>query len=60
MRRPGFIGFSLLAHDLCETLCVADINPEAVAACRRTVEANRLSDRVSVYQSDNLKDIPAS
>ncbi|MGZ8402864.1 MAG: methyltransferase [Rhodoplanes sp.] len=57
---PGFIGFSLLAHDLCETLCLADVNPEAVAACRRTVEANRLSDRVSVYQSDNLKDIPAS
>jgi isocitrate dehydrogenase len=57
---PGFIGFSLLAHDLCETLCLADVNPEAVAACRRTLEANRLSDRVSVYQSDNLKDIPAS
>ena len=57
---PGFIGFSLLAHDLCETLCLADINPEAVAACRRTVEANRLADRVSVYHSDNLKSIPAS
>jgi hypothetical protein len=39
---PGFIGFSLLAHGLCETLCLADVNPEAVAACRRTVARNGL------------------
>ncbi|MGD9922371.1 MAG: methyltransferase [Pseudorhodoplanes sp.] len=57
---PGFIGLSMMAHGLCETLCLADINPEAVEACRRTVAANRLEPRVSVYESDNLKDIPAS
>jgi spermidine synthase len=55
---PGFISFSLLGHGFCETLCVADINPAAVASCRRTVEVNGLGDRVSVYQSDNLKNIP--
>jgi len=57
---PGFIGFSLLAHGLCETLCLADINPEAVDACRRTVAENRLANRVSVYQSDNLESISSS
>jgi methylase of polypeptide subunit release factors len=57
---PGFIGFSLLGNGLCETLCLADINPSAVEACRRTVRENGLGDRVSVYQSDNLKDIPPS
>ena len=57
---PGFIGFSLLGHGFCESLCLADINPEAVASCKRTVEVNGLSDRVSVYQSDNLKNIPHS
>ncbi len=57
---PAFIGFSLLAHGMCETLCLADINDQAVEACRRTVRANGLSDRVSVYESDNLKNIPAS
>ena len=57
---PGFIGFSLLAHGLTETLCLADVNPEAVAACRRTVARNALENRVAVYFSDNLKDIPAS
>jgi 16S rRNA G1207 methylase RsmC len=56
---PGFIGFSLLAHGLCETLCLADVNPEAVAACRRTVSRNALDERVAVYQSDNLTDISA-
>ena len=57
---PGFISFSLLAHGFCETLCLADINPDAVASCKRTVRVNKLSDRVSVYQSDNLKNIPRS
>jgi predicted RNA methylase len=55
---PGFIGFSLLAHNLCETLCLADVNPESVQACRRTIANNALSDRVSVYCSDNLRSIP--
>ena len=57
---PGFISFSLLGQGFCETLCVADINPVAVACCQRTVRVNGLSDRVSVYQSDNLRDIPLS
>jgi tRNA1(Val) A37 N6-methylase TrmN6 len=57
---PAFIGFSMLGNGLCETLCLSDINPAAVASCRNTVRANRLGDRVSVYQSDNLKNIPPS
>jgi 16S rRNA G966 N2-methylase RsmD len=57
---PGFIGFSMLARGLCDTLCLADVNPRAVEACRRTVRQNRLEDRVSVYHSNNLKDIPES
>jgi hypothetical protein len=45
---PGFIGFSLLAHGLCRSLCLADINPAAVAACRETVRRNGLADQVTV------------
>ena len=56
---PGFIGFSLLAHGLCETLCLADVTPGAVRAARLTVRRNQLGKRVSVYRSDNLKQIPA-
>lgn len=57
---PAFIGFSMLGHGLCETLCLADINPAAVNRCRNTVKLNHLEDRVSVYHSNNLRSIPAS
>lgn len=56
---PGYIGFALLGAGLCEHLTLADINPEAVEACRETVRRNGLEDRVDVYLSDNLKGIPA-
>jgi tRNA1(Val) A37 N6-methylase TrmN6 len=57
---PGFIGFSLLGFGLCDTLCLADINPDAVRACQRTIKENGLEERVAVYLSDNLDDIPPS
>jgi hypothetical protein len=57
---PGFIGFSLLGHGLCDSLCLADINPEAVAACECTIAKNGLAGRVSVYRSDNLDGIPSA
>jgi SAM-dependent methyltransferase len=57
---PGFIGFSLLGHGLAQRLCLADVNPAAVAACHRTVRDNSLADRVTIYLSDNLAAIPAS
>lgn len=55
---PGFIGFALLGAGLCDTLCLADVNPQAVKACRRTIADNGLVDRVATYRSDNLADIP--
>jgi len=57
---PAFIGFSMLAHGLCDTLFLADINPWAVEACRRTVERNGLGGRVTVVHSDNLEQVPES
>jgi SAM-dependent methyltransferase len=56
---PGFIGFSLLANGLCDSLCLSDINPEAVEAARATVRRNGLETRVAVYESDGLGQIPA-
>ncbi|MGM0427502.1 MAG: methyltransferase [Thermodesulfobacteriota bacterium] len=57
---PGFIGFSLLAHGLCNTLCLADVNPLAIEACSKTIRLNNLESKVTVYLSDNLKNIPSS
>jgi predicted RNA methylase len=57
---PGYIGYSLLAHGFCRSLALADINPVAVEAARTTAAFNGLTDRVSIYQSDGLAQIPAS
>ena len=56
---PGYIGYSLLAAGWCETLALADISRDAVSAAARTAEYNRLDERVSVYESDGLDQIPA-
>jgi methylase of polypeptide subunit release factors len=57
---PGCIGFFLLGAGLTETLCLADINPQAVTACRRSIKDNALATSVNVHQSDNLVNIPQS
>src|SRR3990167_6762042 len=46
---PGFIGFSLLANDLCKKLCLVDINPLAIKCCKKTIEANNLGKVVTTY-----------
>src|SRR5262249_13285361 len=55
---PAFIGFSMLGAGLTKTLCLADINPAAVQACKRTITDNSLHSLVSVHRSDNLVSIP--
>jgi len=55
---PGFIGFAMLAENICKRLVLADINPDAVSLVKRTIERNDLEDCVTVYHSDNLKSIP--
>lgn len=57
---PSFIGFALLGLGACGSLVVLDVNPLSVAAARETVRRNDLGDRVSVYHSDGLDDVPAS
>ena len=55
---PGFIGFSLLANNLCDKLTLADVNPEAIKVCNETVKNNNLESVVSTYISDGLDAIP--
>ena len=57
---PAFIGFSLLAHGLCRKLTLADINPDAVTSCQKTIKVNSLENVVSIYLSDGLEGIPAT
>lgn len=55
---PGFIGFALLANNLCDRLTLADINPKAIEAIKDTIKNNNLQDKVTVYHADCLDDIP--
>jgi len=57
---PGFIGFSLMAHNLCEKLTLSDINPEAMALCNETIKNHNLQNKVFTYVSDGLDEIPPS
>jgi hypothetical protein len=55
---PGYIGYFLLAHGLCDRLILGDVNPAAVEAARFTAAFNGIEDRVRVYLSDGLDAIP--
>jgi methylase of polypeptide subunit release factors len=57
---PGFIGFSLMAHDLCKKLTLSDINPDAIAVCNETINNNNLQNEVFTYVSNCLDEIPPS
>lgn len=56
---PGFIGFSLLDHGLCNSLILADKEQAAVDAAMTSVHMNGLTRAVSVHRSDCLDDIPS-
>ena len=60
VRRAWVYRLRFAGHGFCETLCLADVNPKAVEACRLTVARNGLSKRVAVYRSENLDGIPRS
>jgi 16S rRNA G966 N2-methylase RsmD len=56
---PGYIGFSLLAHQLCDHLVLSDVNPRAIEVLRDTVRMNELEKQVTIYESDGLAGIPS-
>lgn len=56
----GFIGFSLLGLGVCDTLVLADVNPDNLASVNETIKRNGLEGRVSAYLSDGFTSIPDS
>jgi 16S rRNA G966 N2-methylase RsmD len=57
---PGYIGYSLLSRGFCKHLVLADINPVALQAARKTAEFNRVEQFVTIYESDGLSRIPST
>jgi SAM-dependent methyltransferase len=57
---PGFIGFLLLANGLCDSLCLVDVNKDAIEACKETIKRNGLAKKAAAYVSDGLGRVPKS
>lgn len=56
---PGFIGFGLLDHGICQSLCLSDIYDSAITeAVAETVKINQLSN-TSAYVTGSVAGLPA-
>jgi tetratricopeptide (TPR) repeat protein len=55
---PGYLGYAMLAHNLTNRICLADINPKAIHYANMTRKENCLEDRVEIYESNNMDKIP--
>lgn len=56
---PGFLGYALLANNMCNRLTLSDINDSALDEAKHTADTNNLSDRVDVYHSDVWDSVPS-
>jgi methylase of polypeptide subunit release factors len=55
---PGFIGFALLAHGICDDLILMDRYALSASSVAETVERNRCRDHVRFYNLDCLTALP--
>lgn len=55
---PGYIGFALLDHGLCESLCLSDIYPAAIERVNQTITINKLTT-VNAYATGSVGNLPA-
>lgn len=54
---PAFIGFGILDHGLCHSLCVSDIYTEAIDRVNETIQLHKLSN-VSAYTTGTVAGLP--
>jgi len=57
---PGFIGFSLLSHGICRTVCLSDLYDPSITAAEVTInfEPNQCQDLATAYLCKDLGLIP--
>lgn len=55
---PGFLGFAMLAEEICDELVLIDVNPAVEPCIQATIRENRLEGQVRYYISDNFKQVP--
>lgn len=56
---PGFIGFSLLSHKLCDTLCLTDLYDPAIELAKTTAINNDCAEQVTTYLLKDLSLLPS-
>lgn len=54
---PAFIGFNILDHGLCQSLCTSDIYTEAIERVKETAEINSIDD-VGAYATGTVAGLP--
>lgn len=54
---PAFIGFNILDHGLCQSLCVSDIYTDAVKRVKETAEINCI-ENVGAYATGTVAGLP--
>jgi len=55
---PGFIGFALLAHEICRDLVLMDRHAPSAASVAETVRSNHCSDHARFYCLDRIAAMP--
>lgn len=55
---PGFIGFSLLAHDVCDHLVLMDSHFPVAASVAETVTRNQIGTRTTFYCRCEIAQLP--
>lgn len=54
---PAYIGFNILDHGLCGSLCVSDVYQPAIQAVHETIKNNKLHN-VSAYATGTVSQLP--
>ena len=54
---PAYIGFNILDHGLCGSLCVSDVYQPAIQAVHETMKNNKLHN-VSAYATGTVSQLP--
>jgi methylase of polypeptide subunit release factors len=56
---PGFIGFAILAHDLCDQLVLQDTHAAVENGIVQTLHQNNCKNKVTFYSGNSIQCIPA-
>ena len=57
---PGFIGFAVLAYEICNNLTLVDRHAPCAASVADTVLSNQCADRAQFFNLDSIASLPAS